>query len=105
MRALCITLLINNLYPYNNNNNINNYFIRRLSECLGRRNALIANGWCNVFAALLEFCSKSFASPELLIMGRLILGANMGLSVINGTTSNDVNYKKKITKQFSAVII
>jgi hypothetical protein len=102
MKALCITLLINNLYPYNNN--INNYFIRRLSECLGRRNALIANGWCNVFAALLEFCSKSFASPELLIMGRLILGANMGLSVINGTTSNDVNLKKN-TKQFSAVII
>jgi len=53
----------------------------RLSECLGRRNALIVNGWINVFGALLEYFSKAMASPELLIFGRLVLGAVMGLSV------------------------
>ena len=53
----------------------------RLSECLGRRNALIANGWINVIGALLEYFSKGMASPELLIFGRLVLGAVMGLSV------------------------
>ncbi|CAK5126369.1 unnamed protein product [Meloidogyne enterolobii] len=52
----------------------------RLSECLGRRNALIVNGWINVFGALLEYFSKAMASPELLIFGRLVLGAVMGLS-------------------------
>ncbi|CAK5120703.1 unnamed protein product [Meloidogyne enterolobii] len=52
----------------------------RLSECFGRRNALIVNGWINVFGALLEYFSKAMASPELLIFGRLVLGAVMGLS-------------------------
>ncbi|KAL3092449.1 hypothetical protein niasHS_007658 [Heterodera schachtii] len=54
--------------------------VRKLSEWQGRRNALIINGCVNVFAALLEYLSKSMASPEFLIFGRLILGANMGLS-------------------------
>lgn len=51
-----------------------------MAESLGRRNALIANGIVNVFGALLEYFSKSAGSPEFLIIGRLILGANMGLS-------------------------
>uniref|UniRef100_A0A7E4ZSR0 MFS domain-containing protein n=1 Tax=Panagrellus redivivus TaxID=6233 RepID=A0A7E4ZSR0_PANRE len=53
---------------------------RTMSERFGRRNALIANGVLNVCGALLEFLAKSSASPEFLIGGRLILGANMGLS-------------------------
>uniref|UniRef100_A0A914H4I1 Major facilitator superfamily (MFS) profile domain-containing protein n=1 Tax=Globodera rostochiensis TaxID=31243 RepID=A0A914H4I1_GLORO len=51
-----------------------------LAEKLGRRNALIANGMLNVFGALLELFSKMMSSPEILIFGRVILGANMGLS-------------------------
>ncbi|KAL3088252.1 hypothetical protein niasHS_007653 [Heterodera schachtii] len=51
-----------------------------LAEKLGRRNALIANGMLNVFGALLELFSKMLASPELLIFGRMVLGATMGLS-------------------------
>ncbi|KAI1704957.1 sugar transporter domain-containing protein [Ditylenchus destructor] len=51
-----------------------------LAEKFGRRNALIANGVVNVTGALMELFAKSAASPELLIIGRFILGANMGLS-------------------------
>jgi MFS family permease len=51
-----------------------------LAETLGRRNALLANGVFNVAAALLEYLAKPADSPEFLIVGRLILGANMGLS-------------------------
>ncbi|KAF7632078.1 MFS domain-containing protein [Meloidogyne graminicola] len=54
--------------------------VRRLSECLGRRNAIIVNGWINVVGALLEYFSRAMASPELLIFGRLVLGAVMGLT-------------------------
>uniref|UniRef100_A0A915EU00 Major facilitator superfamily (MFS) profile domain-containing protein n=1 Tax=Ditylenchus dipsaci TaxID=166011 RepID=A0A915EU00_9BILA len=53
---------------------------RYLAERLGRRNALIANGVVNVLAALLEYFSKYAESPEFLILGRLLLGANMGLT-------------------------
>lgn len=51
-----------------------------MAESLGRRNALILNGIINVFGALFEYFSKTFASPEFLIIGRFILGANMGLA-------------------------
>ncbi|PAV84987.1 hypothetical protein WR25_10256 [Diploscapter pachys] len=34
----------------------------------------------NVFAAILELFSKKFKSPEILILGRFIFGANMGLT-------------------------
>ncbi|CAD5233263.1 unnamed protein product [Bursaphelenchus xylophilus] len=54
--------------------------VRVLAEKVGRRNGLILNGAFNVFAAFLEFAAKPLASPELLIVGRLILGANMGLT-------------------------
>ncbi|KAH7729039.1 Protein F53H8.3 [Aphelenchoides avenae] len=53
---------------------------RPLAEHLGRRNGLIANAVVNVVAALMEYCSKYAGSPELLVIGRVILGANMGLT-------------------------
>ncbi|TKR71973.1 hypothetical protein L596_019501 [Steinernema carpocapsae] len=52
---------------------------RTLAEKCGRRNALIINGMINVLGALLELVAKQFASPEFLILGRTILGFNMGL--------------------------
>lgn len=38
------------------------------------------NGVLNVCGALLQLVAKPAASPEFLIAGRLILGANMGLT-------------------------
>ncbi|KAK0390287.1 hypothetical protein QR680_019279 [Steinernema hermaphroditum] len=52
---------------------------RTLSDKCGRRNALIINGMINVVGGILELVSKNFLSPELLILGRTILGFNMGL--------------------------
>ncbi|CAD5230499.1 unnamed protein product [Bursaphelenchus okinawaensis] len=54
--------------------------VRVLAERVGRRNGLIYNGVFNVIAAGLEFAAKPVGSPELLIVGRLILGANMGIT-------------------------
>ncbi|KAI6192290.1 MFS transporter, SP family [Aphelenchoides bicaudatus] len=54
--------------------------VRTLAEKAGRRNALIINGVVNVFAALLEFGSKWAESPEMLIIGRFIIGANMSIT-------------------------
>lgn len=51
-----------------------------LSERLGRRNGLIFNGIFNVIGALLEYIAKPLASPEILVIGRIILGLNMGLT-------------------------
>ena len=53
---------------------------RTIGEKFGRRNGLILNGIVNVFGALLELLAKPASSPEFLIIGRLILGANMGLT-------------------------
>ncbi|KAL6724960.1 hypothetical protein Aduo_019796 [Ancylostoma duodenale] len=50
------------------------------AEKFGRRNGLILNGVLNVFGAICELTSKSLKSPELLIVGRFIFGANMGLT-------------------------
>ena len=33
-----------------------------------------------MFGALLQLLAKTFASPEAMIVGRLILGANVGLN-------------------------
>jgi hypothetical protein len=54
--------------------------VRVATEKAGRRNALIINGVINVLAALLEFSAKYVDSPEVLIVGRFILGANMGFT-------------------------
>jgi MFS family permease len=54
--------------------------VRVLVERVGRRNALIINGGVNVFSALLEFSAKYVHSPEMLIVGRLVIGANMGFT-------------------------
>ncbi len=51
-----------------------------MAERLGRRNGLIANGVVNVCGAAFEGLAGWTRSPELLILGRLILGANMGLT-------------------------
>uniref|UniRef100_A0A914LT32 Major facilitator superfamily (MFS) profile domain-containing protein n=1 Tax=Meloidogyne incognita TaxID=6306 RepID=A0A914LT32_MELIC len=51
-----------------------------LSERLGRRNGLIFNGIFNVIGALLEYLAKPLSSPEILVIGRIILGVNMGLT-------------------------
>lgn len=59
---------------------IGSLLTRRLAETCGRRNGLIANGIVNVFGALFESIAKGTKSPELLILGRFILGANMGLT-------------------------
>ncbi|RCN38673.1 MFS transporter, SP family, partial [Ancylostoma caninum] len=50
------------------------------AEKFGRRNGLILNGVFNVFGAICELTSKWLRSPELLIVGRFIFGANMGLT-------------------------
>uniref|UniRef100_A0A1I7YPD3 MFS domain-containing protein n=1 Tax=Steinernema glaseri TaxID=37863 RepID=A0A1I7YPD3_9BILA len=52
---------------------------RVLADKCGRRNALIINGMINVLGGILELVSKNFSSPELLMLGRTILGFNMGL--------------------------
>ncbi len=49
-----------------------------MAERLGRRNALIANGIINVIGAHMELFAKTLQSPELLVAGRFVLGANMG---------------------------
>ncbi|CAK5125707.1 unnamed protein product [Meloidogyne enterolobii] len=51
-----------------------------LSERLGRRNGLIFNGIFNVIGAFLEYLAKPLSSPEILVIGRIILGVNMGLT-------------------------
>lgn len=51
-----------------------------MAEHLGRRNALILNGFFNLIGALFEYFTKYAASPEFLIIGRVILGVNMGLT-------------------------
>ncbi|CAK5120708.1 unnamed protein product [Meloidogyne enterolobii] len=51
-----------------------------LSKRLGRRNGLIFNGIFNVIGALLEYLAKPLSSPEILVIGRIILGVNMGLT-------------------------
>lgn len=48
--------------------------VRWLAEGLGRRNALIINGFVNVFAAALQFASKYMNSPEMLIAGKERVG-------------------------------
>lgn len=53
---------------------------RTLAENFGRRNSLIYNGIFNVLAALTELSAYYLKSPELLIAGRLVLGANIGLT-------------------------
>ncbi|KAI6218338.1 MFS transporter, SP family [Aphelenchoides fujianensis] len=53
---------------------------RFLSERYGRRNTLVGNGVVNVIAASMEFAAKYVHSPELLLLGRIILGANIGLT-------------------------
>ncbi|KAI6183749.1 Solute carrier family 2, facilitated glucose transporter member 3 [Aphelenchoides bicaudatus] len=53
---------------------------RTLAENFGRRNSLVYNGIFNVLAALFSFFSEYFASPELLIAGRFILGVNIGVA-------------------------
>uniref|UniRef100_A0AC34QU67 Major facilitator superfamily (MFS) profile domain-containing protein n=1 Tax=Panagrolaimus sp. JU765 TaxID=591449 RepID=A0AC34QU67_9BILA len=53
---------------------------RTLGERFGRRNSLVINGVINVFGALLELLAKPAGSYEFLIIGRLILGLNMGLT-------------------------
>lgn len=54
--------------------------LRTMAERFGRKNALVLNGGVNVLGALLEYGAKYTSSPEFLIFGRLILGANMGLT-------------------------
>lgn len=54
--------------------------VRALAEKAGRRNALIINGVVNVFAAWLQFISKYAKSPEMLILGRFIIGGNMSIT-------------------------
>jgi MFS family permease len=44
----------------------------------GPKYALILNALVNIAAALCEGTAKSFQSPELLIVGRIILGTNIG---------------------------
>ncbi|KAI1694231.1 sugar transporter domain-containing protein [Ditylenchus destructor] len=51
-----------------------------MAEKFGRRNALIISGVFNVIGAFLEYFAKSLNSPEVLIIGRLILGGNIALS-------------------------
>ncbi|ETN84972.1 MFS transporter, SP family [Necator americanus] len=51
-----------------------------IAEKFGRRDGLIVNGVFNVFGAICELLSKQLRSPELLIVGRFIFGANMGLT-------------------------
>lgn len=50
------------------------------AENIGRRNGLILNGFINVIGGTLEALAKSFASPEVLFIGRIILGFNVGLA-------------------------
>lgn len=54
--------------------------VKTVAEKLGRRNGLVVNGVVNVFAAFLELLAKPLGSPELLIVGRLIFGANMAIN-------------------------
>uniref|UniRef100_A0A0M3IN89 MFS domain-containing protein n=1 Tax=Ascaris lumbricoides TaxID=6252 RepID=A0A0M3IN89_ASCLU len=53
---------------------------RWVAEHCGRRNGLLVNGIVNVLGALLVTLTKVLRSPEMLIVGRLLLGACMGLS-------------------------
>eukprot|EP00080_Pristionchus_pacificus_P014242 PDM74262.1 C-type lectin [Pristionchus pacificus] len=53
---------------------------RVISERCGRRNGLILNGAVNVVGAVLELLAKPTRSPELLLVGRFVLGVNMGLT-------------------------
>uniref|UniRef100_A0A915E4T2 Major facilitator superfamily (MFS) profile domain-containing protein n=1 Tax=Ditylenchus dipsaci TaxID=166011 RepID=A0A915E4T2_9BILA len=50
-----------------------------ITKKVGRRNGLFANGVLNVLGACLVYFAKPVNAPELLIVGRLILGANVGL--------------------------
>ncbi|KAF7632077.1 MFS domain-containing protein [Meloidogyne graminicola] len=51
-----------------------------LSTKLGRRNGLIFNGIFNVIGALMVYNAKLLSSPEILVIGRVILGVNMGVT-------------------------
>lgn len=52
----------------------------RLAERYGPRSSLILNAFVNIIAALCEGCAKFARSPELLIIGRIIIGANIGIA-------------------------
>jgi MFS family permease len=51
-----------------------------LAEKAGRRNALLINGFVNVIAAALQFGSKYAESPEMLLVGRFIIGGCMAIT-------------------------
>ncbi|KAI6194694.1 MFS transporter, SP family [Aphelenchoides besseyi] len=53
---------------------------RTLAERYGRKTTLVANGVVNILAATAEFSAKYCNSPELLIVGRIVLGACIGLT-------------------------
>ncbi|VDK68797.1 unnamed protein product [Anisakis simplex] len=59
---------------------IGSLLTRYVAERFGRRNGLLANGIMNVFGALIVTLTKTLQSPELLILGRIILGVSMGLT-------------------------
>ncbi|CAJ0571807.1 unnamed protein product, partial [Mesorhabditis spiculigera] len=54
--------------------------VRTLAEGFGRRNGLILNGVFNVAGAVCQFVAKPTSSPEILIIGRFVLGANLGVA-------------------------
>ncbi|VDN53925.1 unnamed protein product [Dracunculus medinensis] len=53
---------------------------RIMADRFGRKNGLLINGIANIIGAFLELIAKVTRSPELLIVGRIILGFNTGLA-------------------------
>lgn len=51
-----------------------------MADRFGRKNGLLINGIANIIGAFLELIAKVTRSPELLIVGRIILGFNTGLA-------------------------
>ncbi|CAJ0917289.1 unnamed protein product, partial [Mesorhabditis belari] len=56
------------------------FLVKTLSEKYGRKNTLLINGVLNVIGAAIVFLAKPFSLPELLVLGRFILGMNIGLT-------------------------
>lgn len=50
------------------------------ADKIGRRNGLILNGFINIIGGTLETVAKSASSPEVLFVGRFILGFNVGMA-------------------------
>ncbi|CAJ0949712.1 unnamed protein product, partial [Mesorhabditis belari] len=54
--------------------------IRPLSENCGRKGGLLINGVFNMIAAEIMYLAKPRGLPELLVIGRLFLGVNIGIT-------------------------